>query len=174
MNDIAPPSPRLAGIVAVFASPDRAEAAVGALLGAGFDARRLSIVATDRHSGEHLLGVATGGGRVRFWGRCGSTWDRLAQRLPGAATVFAPFLGYVVVLGALAGALVDDRPQHGAVEGATPLWRLLARIGIPSREALSLESALREDDILLLAAGAPADLLEARNLLRETARQLAR
>jgi hypothetical protein len=60
------------------------------------------------------------------------------------------------------------------VEGATPLWRLLARTGIPSREALGFESVLRKDDILLLAAGAPADLLEARNLLRETARQLAR
>lgn len=87
MNDISPPSSRLAGIVAAFESPDRAEAAVDALLGAGFDLRKLSIVATDRHSGEHLLGVATGGGRVRFRGRCGPTRDRLAQRLPGAAGV---------------------------------------------------------------------------------------
>ena len=170
----APPSPRPAGIVAVFESPDRAEAAVAALEDGGFDARKLSIVATDRHSGEHLLGFATAGSHVRFWGRCGPTWDRLAQRLSGVATVFAPFLGYVVVLGALAGALVDDHPQHGAVEGATPLWRLLVRVGFPAREALSFESALRADDILLLADGAPGEVLQARNLLRETARQLAR
>ena len=174
MSYDTPPPPREAGFVAVFESPDRAEGAVAALLDGGYEARRLSLVATDRHSGEHLLGFATDGGRARFWGRCGPTWDRLARRLPGAAVIFAPFLGYVVVLGALARAVVEDRPQHGAVEGATPLWRLLVRVGFPARDGLAFESALREDDILLLADGAPAEVLQARNLLRENARQLAR
>jgi hypothetical protein len=161
-------------VVALFESPDRAEAAVTTLHDQGFDMSRLSLVATDRHSGEHLLGVAAAGARVRFWGRCGVHWDRLAERLAGAAAVFAPFLGHVVVLGALARALVDDQPQHGAVEGATPFWRLLARIGIQSRTGFSFESALREGDILLLAEGGPAELAKARNLLRAAARQLAR
>ncbi len=174
MNTHVPPSPRPVGVVALFESPDRAEAAVTTLQDKGFDVGRLSIVATDRHSGEHLLGVAATGTRVRFWGRCAVHWDRLTARLAGVAAVFAPFLGHVVVLGALARALVDDQPQHGAAEGATPLWRLLARIGIPSGQGFSFESALREGDILLLAEGSPAELARARNLLRAAARELAR
>jgi hypothetical protein len=163
--------PRPLGILAVFDMPDRAEAAVAALQSAGFDMQRLSILGRDEHSGEHLLGCAARGGRARFWGRLGPTWDRLAQRFAGAAFVFVPFIGYVVMLGAVVDWLLDDQPKHGAVEGATPLWRLLARVGIASREGTALESALRECDIVLLVSGSPTDVDEARDMLRQAARR---
>jgi hypothetical protein len=163
--------PRSLGILAVFDLPERAEAAVAALQGAGFDMQRLSIVGRDAHSGEHLLGCAAVGDRIRFWGRLGPTWDRLAQRVVGAAVAFVPFIGYVVMLGAVVDWLVDDQPRHGAVEGATPLWRLLARLGIASRDGTALESALRECDIVLMMSGSVADIDEARDVLRQAARR---
>ena len=160
-------APRSLGIVAVFDRPERAEAAVAALQDGGFDVQKLSIVARDAYSGEHLLGCATHGGRVRFWGRLGPTWSRLAGQLSGAAILFVPFIGHVVMLGAVLDWLIDDRPQHGTAEGATPLWRLLARIGVPSQDGAALEAALRECDIALLAHG---EVDDARNLLRRAAR----
>lgn len=168
--NLCPPITRSLGIVAVFESPDCAEDAVAALRRAGFDPGKLSVIAKDDHSGEHLLGCAATGGSVRFWGRSGPTWDRLARRLPGAATMFVPFIGNVVMLGSIVRWLVDDRPRHGTVEGATPLWRLLARVGVPSHDGSALELALRESDILLLVAGTTADADDARNLLRTAPR----
>jgi hypothetical protein len=163
--------PRSLGILAVFDMPERAEAAVAALQDSGFDMQRLSVVGRDTHSGEHLLGCAAIGDRTRFWGRLGPTWDRLARRIAGAAVVFVPFIGYIVMLGEVVDWLLDDEPRHGAVEGATPLWRLLARIGIPSRDGNALESALRECDIVLLVTGTSSDVDEARNVLRQVARR---
>jgi len=170
LNESSPSTRRL-GIVAVFESPDRAEAAVAALQAAGCDPGNLSIIAKDDHSGEHLLGYATAGDCARFWGRCGPTWDRLARRLPGAAVVFAPFIGYIVVLGPVVEWLMHDHPRHGSAEGATRLWRLLSRVGVPPQDGVALESALREFDAVLLVAGAPADIDDARNLLRTAARR---
>jgi hypothetical protein len=163
--------PRALGILAVFDMPERAEAAVAALQDAGFDMQRLSVVGRDTHSGEHLLGCAAIGDRTRFWGRLSPTWDRLAQRVAGAAVVFVPFIGYVVMLGVAVDWLLDDQPKHGAAEGATPLWRLLARVGVASHEGTALESALRECDIALLVSGSPADVEEARDVLRRAARR---
>lgn len=164
---------RSLGIVAVFDWTDRAEAAVETLQAAGFDPRKLSIVAKDDHSGERLLGWASSGGRTRFWGRLAPTWDRLAQRLPGAAAMFVPFIGHLVVLGPLAGWLTEDEPRHGSPEGATRLWRLLARVGVPSQDGIALESALREYDFMLVAAGTREDAWSARRLLRAAARRAA-
>jgi hypothetical protein len=163
--------PRSLGILAVFDMPERAETAVAALQSAGFDMQRLSIVGRDTHSGEHLLGCAALGDRTRFWGRLGPTWDRLARRIVGAAVVFVPFIGCVVMLGAVVDWLVDDQSRHGAGEGATPLWRLLARLGIASREGTALESALRECDIVLLVSGSPAEVDKVRDVLRQAARR---
>ena len=162
---------RSVGIVAVFEWADRAEAAVQTLQVAGFDPKRLSIIAKDEHSGERLLGWAGSGRRLKFWGRLASTWDRLAQRLCGTAFMFVPFVGHLVVLGSIAEWLTEDQPRHGCTEGATRLWRLLARIGVPPRDGIALESALREYDFVLVAAGAPEDAQKARRLLRMAARR---
>jgi len=167
------PNTRSLGIVAVFEWADRVEAAVETLQAAGFDPRKLSIIAKDDHSGERLLGWASAGRRVRFWGRLAPTWDRLAQRLSGAAFMFVPFVGHLVVLGSVAEWLTDDQPGHGCAEGATRLWRLLARVGVPSRDGIALESALREYDFMLVAAGTPEDAQIARRLLRTAARRAA-
>lgn len=164
---------RSVGIVAVFEWVDRAEAAVETLQAAGFDLTRLSIIAKDEHSGERLLGWAGSGRRLRFWGRLAPTWDRLAQRLRGAAFMFVPFVGHLVVLGSVAEWLTEDQPSHGCTEGATRLWRLLGRLGVPSRDGIALESALREYDFVLVAAGAPEDAQKARRLLRMAARRAA-
>lgn len=164
---------RSLGIVAVFEWVDRAEAAVEILQAAGFDSRKLSIIAKDDHSGERLLGWASSGSRTRFWGRLAPTWDRLAQRLPGAAVMFVPFIGHLVVLGPLAEWLTEDEPSHGSAEGATRLWRLLARVGVPSHDGIALESALREYDFMLVVAGTPEDAQRARKLLRTAARRAA-
>jgi len=143
---------------------------VASLHATGFDLDKLSILAKDDHSGEHLIGCACIGGRMRFWGRSSPTWNRLAQRLSGGAAVFVPFVGHIVVLGTVAGWLSDDRPSHGSAEGATRLWRLLARVDVLPHEGIALESALREYDVLLIAAGADADVHEARKQLRAAAR----
>jgi len=171
-NEI-PSTSRSLGIVAVFESPGRAETAVATLQAAGFDPDRLSIIAKDEHSGEHLIGCASTGGPARFWGRSSPTWNRLSQRLRGAAVVFVPFVGHVVMLGSIVDWLSEDRPGHGSAEGATRLWRLLARVGVPPHEGIAIESALRECDALLLATGTASHGQEARELLRAAARRNA-
>lgn len=171
--DERPPATQPLGIVAVCERPERAEAAVARLEAAGFDPGRIAVVACEEPSGEQLLGCAATQLGLRFWGRAGPTWARLAESLAGAAVMFVPFLGHVVMLGAVVEWLDGDRPRHGVPEGATRLWRLLARVGVDPRVANSIEAALRDSRILILLAGSPTERAAARTLLRSAADRAA-
>ena len=165
--DERPPVARPLGVVAAFERPERVEAAVARLEAAGFEPKRLVIIAREEPSGEHLLGCGATPVGLRFWGRAGATWTRLGECLSGGAVMVLPFLGNVVMLGPVVEWLAGDRPRHGAAEGATRLWRLLARVGVDPRVGTAIEAALRESDILLLFAGAPDERMAARALLRD-------
>jgi hypothetical protein len=61
--------------VAPFEFYERVEAAVRQFQKSGFDMRKLSIVARDYHSEEHVVGYYTTGGRMAYWGRLGAFWS---------------------------------------------------------------------------------------------------
>src|SRR5215213_10593820 len=105
-----------ARLLAVFASPERAEQALADLRRSGVDPARLSVLASEARPDIRL---------------CSGHAARLALALAGAAFVRLPGVGRVLALGAIAAAC-----------SATP-DALLTRAGVSTGEAQAYEAALR-------------------------------
>lgn len=100
-------------VVGVYESMKDAESAVHALLEQGVPAGQVSIVGQDLHSETHVHGFVTTGGDVAKTGAKGGAWvGGLFGVLTGAALLFVPGGGALIVLGPLAAGAV------AAAEGA--------------------------------------------------------
>jgi len=54
-------------VVAVYPSHTAAEAAIKELQQGGFDLKKLSIVGSDIHKDEHVVGYYNAGDRMKYW-----------------------------------------------------------------------------------------------------------
>ena len=88
-------------IVAIFKTHSDAEQAIRDLQHGGFDMTKLSIVSKDYQTDEHVAGFYNTGDRMKYWGKFGAFWGGLWGLLFGAAFLFVPALGPVVVAGPL-------------------------------------------------------------------------
>ena len=101
------------GVVGVYESMKDAEAAVRTLLEQGVPAEQVSIMGQDLHSETHVHGFVTTGDVAKTGAKSGAWVGGLFGVLTGAALLFVPGVGALIVLGPLAaGALT-------AAEGAT-------------------------------------------------------
>jgi hypothetical protein len=148
-------SSKLAAIV--FATHMQTEAAVGALVGTGYDAHQLSVVGKDYHTADQAVGFYNAGDQVKFWGRLGAFWSRLSARLHGGATMAIPGFGYFVALGPLADAVLTVR-ERAVGCGFGTLGAALIRVGIPMTSITKYERALRTDQFVLILRGSPAEI----------------
>ena len=139
--------------VAVFDTHEQAADAVRELQRGGFDMKQLSIVGRDYHTDQHVIGYFNAGERARFFGKYGAFWGGLAGVLFGAAFMFVPVLGHIVVLGPLAATLVGG--LQGAVlgGGVSAVAGALTAIGVPKDTVLRYEMALKADKYLLVVHG---------------------
>ena len=139
--------------VAVFETHRKAEDAIKQLQRAGFDMKSLSIVGRDYHTEEHVVGYFNAGDRARFFGKYGALWGALAGVLFGAAFLFVPVLGHIVVLGPLASIVVGG--AQGAVLGGglTAIAGALSALGVPKDSVLRYETALKADKFLVVVHG---------------------
>ena len=161
------PSPELA--IAVFDTHDQAANAVQELQSAGFDMKRLSIIGRDYHTDEHVVGYFNAGDRARFFGKYGALWGGLAGMLFGAALLFVPVFGHVVILGPLAATVVGA--LQGAVlgGGVSAIAGALSALGVPKNSVLRYETAIKADKYLLVVHGDAKLQQQARDILGERA-----
>jgi hypothetical protein len=144
--------------VAVFKSPDEAEAAVKGLQQGGFDSKQFSIVGQDFHSENHVVGYYNAGDRMKAWGKLGAFWGGLWGLLFGAAFFFIPGIGPVVIAGPLVSSLVAALEGAVFFGGLSALGAALFSVGIPRNSVLRYESALKSGSFLLLAHGTDEEL----------------
>jgi hypothetical protein len=64
-------------VAAVFSQHSGAENAVNELKDGGFDVKKLSIVGSDYHSEENVVGFYNTGDRMMYWGKTGAFWGGL-------------------------------------------------------------------------------------------------
>ena len=98
--------------VVVYATHLEAEIAVKELQNSGFDTRKVSILAREYHTEEHVVGYYNAGDRMKYWGQMGAFWGGAWAMLVGAAFFVIPGLGPVLIAGPLVACIV------GALEGA--------------------------------------------------------
>ncbi len=154
--------------VAVFDSHRLAEAAVLALHSAGFDMKKISIIARDYETEAHVIGFLNAGDRARIFGKFGALWGGLMGILFGSAFMFIPVVGHLVVLGPIAAALASGLEGAAALGGASALVGALTALGMPRNSVLRYETDLKANKYMLVVHGDAADIEKASALLKSS------
>ena len=152
--------------VAIFKTHAEAEDAVKALQHSGFDMRKLSIVAHDYNTEEHVVGYYNAGERIRYWGKQGVFWGGLWGLLFGSAFFWVPGIGPLVVAGPLAGWIVAALETAALGGGMGIVGAALASIGIPTDSILEYETALTAGKFVLIAKDTPAEITRAQDIIQ--------
>lgn len=155
-------------VVAIYATHMAAEVAVKELQQSGFDMQKLSIVGRDYHTEENIVGYYNTGDRMQAWGKAGAFWGGLWGFLVGSAFFSIPGLGPILVAGPLVSWIV------GALEGAILMGGLSAvgaglySLGIPKDSILRYETAIKNDQFVLIVHGSIDDTTRAQAILDRT------
>ncbi len=152
-------------VVAVYPNHETTQRAVHDLRRAGLDMQKLSIVAREHHTDEHVTAYYNIGERMMYWGKFGAFWDALWGSLLGAAFFAIPGIGAVLVAGPLVGWIVATLEGGAVVSGLSALGAGLYTIGIPKDSAVRYEEAIQADKLVLLAYGTAASVARAREIL---------
>ena len=157
--------------VEVLDRPGDAEHAIRKLCEAGFDQRRLSVVAVHRRMEEC-------GGAVPFPDiglhsgiAARSFWEGIRRLLHGWGCFEIPRIGVVLAAGPLAGWMHEAQKNQGIFCGLSCLGAGLCSIGIPRNLVPFYEAELKAGGFLLIAHGSSKDVVWARSVLDNLAKR---
>lgn len=155
-------------VVAIYDTHEEAAKTVKELQQAGFDMKKLSIVAKNPHAEEHVVGFYNAGDRIMHWGKQGAFWGSIWGLLFGAAFFAIPGLGPVLIAGPLVAWVVGALEGAAVVGGVSAIGAGLFSIGIPKDSILEYEVAVKTDKYLLLANGTAEEAARAREIIAAT------
>jgi hypothetical protein len=154
--------------VGVYLSMDAAEEAVRQLGQGGFPIQHVSILAQDLGSESKIHGFVTSCDVAKSSARTGAWVGGIFGLLTGAAFLWVPGVGPLVVAGSLASLLLGG--LEGAVAGAavTGLLGWLTSLGISKQHILKYEQSVKAGKYLVIAHGGPDDVAKAKQILAGT------
>ncbi len=153
-------------VIAVFPHHREAEEAVKKLTAAGFEMKNLSVVGKGYHTEEKVVGFYNTGDRIKFWGSRGAFWGGFWGLFFGGLFLTVPIAGHVVVLGYLAAMVASGIENAVVVGGLSAIGAALYGIGIPKDSVVQYEAEIKADGFLVMARGAPAEMLRAKEIIR--------
>ncbi len=155
-------------VVGIYTHIDQAEDAVRKLGQGGFPIQHVSIIAKDLGTESKIHGFVTPCDVAKSSARSGAWVGGIFGLLVGAAVVWIPGLGPLVVAGSLTSALLGG--LEGAVAGAamTGVLGWLASLGISRQHILKYEQSVRAGKYLVIAHGTPQEAEKARQILTGT------
>jgi hypothetical protein len=154
--------------VGVYASLDEAEDAVRKLGEAGFPVDHVSVIAKDIGSEKKVHGFVTSCDVAKSAAGTGAWVGGIFGLLVGAAFLWVPGVGPLVVAGSLTSALLGG--VQGAVAGAALSGALgwLASIGISKQHIIKYEERIKAGKYLVVAHGTPEQSTQAKKILDGT------
>jgi uncharacterized membrane protein len=155
-------------VVAVFAQHSGAENAVKELKDSRFDVKKLSIVGSDYHSNEDVVGFYNIGDRMKYWGKTGAFWGGLWGMLFGAAFLVIPGIGPIIAAGPIVSWIIGALEGAVMVGGVSALGAGLFSLGIPKDSVVKYETSIKAGKFLLIAHGTADEVQQARNVLQST------
>jgi hypothetical protein len=161
-------TPRTDSIVAVLNTPAEAQVFVKKLQKAGFDMKKLSIVARDCHAEEHVVGYYNTGDKARYWGELGEFWVSFWGSLAGSAFLWVPGLGLIVAVGPLVSWMVAALEGAAVWGGLSAVGAALYSLGIPRDRILIYENSLRANKFVVIAHGTTEEIDRACDILQGT------
>ena len=148
-------------VVGIFDSQDEANEVIDRLIDAGIQPDHISIVAKDFEARDRVIGYVTSGEVAREMAGTGAWVGGLFGLLTGAAFLWAPAVGPLVVLGPLvSGAL-------GALQGGAVGGLLGAILGkqLENERVLKYERDLQAGKFLVVVHGTAPELETVRNVM---------
>ncbi len=155
-------------IVLVYSQLDEAEAAVKKLGEGGFPIQNVSIIAKDLGSEKKVHGFVTSCDVAKSAATTGAWVGGIFGALIGAAFLWVPGLGPLIVAGSLTSALLGG--LEGAAAGAALTGTLgwLSSLGISKQHILKYEESIRAGKYLLIVHGTPDEVAMAEQILKGT------
>ncbi len=161
-------TPRTDLIVAVLNTHVEAGKIVKELQKAGFDMKKLSIVARDCHAEEHVVGYYSTGDKAGYRGELGEFWGGCRGLPVGSAFLLVPSLGPVVGGGPLVSWIVAALEGAAVWGGLSAVGAALYCLGIPRDRILIYESSLRANKLLVIAHGTTQEIDRVCGILQGT------
>ena len=155
-------------VVAIYKSHAEAESAVNELQHAAFDMKKLSIVARDYHTEEHVVGYYNASDRMKYWGKHGAFWGGVWGLLFGSAFFLIPGVGPLLVAGPLVGWIVGALEGAAVVGGLSAIGAGLYSVGIPKDSILRYETAVQTGKFVLIVHGTAQETARARDIINRT------
>lgn len=153
-------------VVAIFGQHSGAETAVKELKNGGFNIKKLSIIGRDYHTEDNVVGFYNTGDRMKYWGKQGAFWGGLWGLLLGAAFLFIPGVGPVVVAGSIVTWIVSALEGAVVVGGLSALGAGLYSLGIPKDSVVRYETSIKAGKFVLVAHGTADEVQKARSILQ--------
>lgn len=152
-------------VVGVYKTLGEAEEAVRSLGDGGFPIEQVSIIAQHLKDDRRVHGYVTSCDVAKSAATTGAWVGGVFGLLAGAAFLWVPGVGPLVVAGSLAAVLLGG--VEGAVVGAatTGLLGWLVGLGISREKILKYEQAVRAGKFLVVAHGTAEAVMYARELL---------
>ncbi len=134
----------------------------------GFPIKQVSIAAQNLESEKEIHGFITAGDVTKRGAASGAWVGGLFGMLAGAAFLWVPGFGPLVVAGALAAMLVGG--VGGAVAGAAggSLLGVLVGWGVSKQHIIKYEEQIKGGKYLVIAHGSADQVAKARNILQST------
>lgn len=152
-------------VVGVYKTLAAAEAAVRSLGDGGFPIQKVSIIAKHLEDDRKIHGYVTACDMAKASATTGAWMGGIFGLLVGAAFLWVPGLGPLVVVGSLASVLLGG--IEGAVAGAavTGVLGWLISLGISKQKILKYEEAVKAGKFLVIAHGPVDTVKKAREIL---------
>lgn len=153
-------------VIGVYRAMSEAEEAVHMLDKGGFPIRQVSVLARDLETEKVVHGYITTGDVARAGAGTGAWLGGLFGLLAGAAFVWVPGFGPLLVAGPFAAALLGG--IEGAAAGAAGggLLGALVGWGVSKQHILKYEEEVKGGKYLVVAHGSAEEVARARNILQ--------
>jgi len=153
-------------VVAIFGQHSAAEQAIKELENAKFDIKKLSIIGKDYHTEDSVVGFYSTGDRIKYWGKLGAFWGGIWGLLVGAAVLFIPGVGPIVVAGSIVTGIAAALEGALVVGGLSALGAGLYSLGVPKDSILKYETSVQAGKFILIAHGTADEVEKARGILQ--------
>ena len=156
-------------VIGVYNTMDQAEKAIQRLDQGGVPIRQVSIVAKNLESEKKITGFVTAGDVAKSAAGVGAWTGGLFGLLVGAAFLWVPGVGPMIIAGPLAAALIGSL-EGAAAGGATGgLLGALMGWGVSQQHILKYEQSVNAGKYLLVYHGSDDEVNKANDILKATA-----
>ena len=155
-------------VVGVYTTLGDAEAAVRSLGDGGFPIQSVSVVAQDLTDDRRVHGYVTAGDVAKSSAVTGAWMGGIFGLLVGAAFLWVPGVGPLVVAGSLASVLLGGVEGAAAAAAVSGLLGWLFALGISKEKILKYEEAVKAGKFLVVAHGPAEAVAQARAILADS------